>query len=85
MAEVDSESNCGRIKENWNIAQNNGKLSEVVYRDENVTLYHVGVRFINEEQLIELPTLGNTFELSKLMERVLGGVKAVRIPRGGLV
>ena len=55
MAEVDSESNCCRIKDNWNIDRNNGKRNKVVYHDENVISYHVGVWFINEEQLIELP------------------------------
>jgi hypothetical protein len=51
--EVDSESNGGRVKENWNIVQKKGKRSKVVKSDENVTLYLVGVRFVNDEQLIE--------------------------------
>ena len=34
-ADVDCESNGGRIKENWNIVQNNGKRSKVVYSPQN--------------------------------------------------
>ena len=65
--EVNSESNSGRIKENWNIVQKKGKGSKVEYREENVTSYLVGVRFVNEEQLNELPILRNPFEISKLV------------------
>ena len=61
--EVDSESNGGRVKEKSNLVQKNGKRSKVVYSDKNVTSYLVGVRFVNEEQLIELPILTNPFEI----------------------
>jgi hypothetical protein len=82
--EVDSESNGCRIKENSNIVQKNGKRSKVEYTYENVTLCLVGVWLVNE-QLIKLPILRNPFEISKLVEKVLGRGKAVRIMRGGLV
>lgn len=74
-----------KIKENWSIVQENGKRSKVVYSDENVPSYLVGVRFVNEEQLSRVPILKNPFEPSKLVERVMGKVKAVRFTRGGLV
>lgn len=80
-----SESNGGRIKENLNIVQKKGKRRKVEYSEENVTWYLVGVPFVNEEQLNELPILRNPFEISKLVERVLRRAKAVRITRGGLV
>ena len=83
--EVDSESNVDRIKENWSIVQKNGKLRKVVYSDENVPSYLVGVWFVNKEQLSRLPIFKKHFEISKLVERVLGKVKAVRIMSGGLV
>ncbi|KAK6320166.1 hypothetical protein J4Q44_G00092730 [Coregonus suidteri] len=83
--EVESESNGGRIMENLSIVQKNGKRSKVAYSDENDPSYLVGVRFVNEEQLSRVPILKKPFELSKLVERVLGKVKNVRITRGGLV
>ena len=83
--EVDSESNGGRINENWNIVQKKGKRSKVEYSNENVTSYHVGVQFVNEEQLIELPILRSPFEISKLVERVLGRMKAIRTTGGRLI
>ena len=83
--EVDSDYNDGRIKENWSIVQNNGERRKVVYSDENDPSHLVGVRLVNEETLSRVPILKKPFELSKLLERVLGKVKAVKITRGGLV
>ena len=51
----------------------------------NVPHNFVGVCFVNEEQLIGLSILKNPFDISKLVERVLGKVKAVRMTRGRLV
>lgn len=45
--------------------------------------YHVGLWFA-EEGRIKLPNLRNPFEVSKLVERVMGKVNAVRITRSGL-
>lgn len=52
-----------------------------MYSDDNDPSYLVGVRVINEEVLSRVPILNKPFELSKLVERVLGKVKAVRITR----
>lgn len=86
MPKVDDEvdSNGGRIKEHWNIVKKKGKQRKVEYSD-NVTSYLVGVRFVNEEQMIKLLILRNPFEISILEDRVLGRVKGVRIKRVGLV
>ena len=62
---VESRRIGGRIKGNWKIVQNNTKWSKVVYSDENATWYLVGVRFVNEKQLIELPILRNPFEIRR--------------------
>jgi hypothetical protein len=56
-----------------------------MYSDENVPSYLVGAWFVNEEQLSRVPILKKPFELSKLVERVMGKVKAVRFTRGRLV
>lgn len=76
---MDIDSNGGRsqIEDDGTVVQKNGKRTKVVLENKmkspaGVPIYLVGVRFFEDEQLDEMPNLRNLFQISKLVEEVVG-------------
>lgn len=76
---MDLDSNGGRsqIEDDGTVVQKNGKRTKVVLENKmkssaGVPIYLVGVRFFEDEQLDEIPNLRNLFQISKLVEEVVG-------------
>lgn len=87
-ANVDLESDDGGIVD-CTVFQRIAKRSKVILENkmlssDNVPSYMLGIRFVEEEQMTQIPNL-NPIEIPKQVEKVFGKVRSVRITSSGLV